>query len=297
VNNAGRYGAGIVVYYAGATIRNNVIANNTGGEDYGGAGIWISSNGPSPKVIENNTVSRNSSSLDGGGILVRSTSVTLRNNIVWGNTAPTGPNIRLRPGGNATVSYCDVQGGFTGIGNIDLDPLFADTSFYLQPPSPCVDAGDTAASFNDPPDPINSSLARWPARGTRRNDMGAYGGPGSNEIAGFLTAVDEDGEQAPQRRFILYQNYPNPFNPETNIKWHLPATGGHGGQTGIADGKFVSLKVFDVLGREVATLVNEVKPPGEYSVSWNASGFPSGMYICRLSAGGYQAARKILLVK
>lgn len=85
--------------------------------------------------------------------------------------------------------------------------------------------------------------------------------------------------------FHLAQNYPNPFNPTTAISYQLSAV------------SFVTLKVFDVLGREVAVLVNEVRQPGVYTVRWDASSFPSGVYFYRLEAGDFRAARKLMLLK
>lgn len=85
--------------------------------------------------------------------------------------------------------------------------------------------------------------------------------------------------------FELKQNYPNPFNPTTTIGFRITDLG------------FVSLRVFDVLGREVATLLNEVKEPGVHSATWDASGFPSGTYFYRLIAGSYSATRKLLLIR
>ena len=83
----------------------------------------------------------------------------------------------------------------------------------------------------------------------------------------------------------LYQNYPNPFNPTTNLSFVI-------GQS-----SFVTLKVYDVLGNEIVTLVNEEKPAGKYSVNFDASSLPSGVYVYRLNAGGYSTARKLVLVK
>jgi hypothetical protein len=174
MDNRGRYGAGIVLNYTGAIVKNNIIARNNGGQDFGGSGIWIYANGPAAKLVENNTIVGNSSSLDGGGVLVWNTSATLKNNIIWGNTAPQGPQIRLRPGGSVTVSYCDVQDGWTGTGNINVDPQFRDTSHYLQATSQCVDAGDTSAQYNDPEDPLDPGRALYPSLGGLRNDIGAY---------------------------------------------------------------------------------------------------------------------------
>lgn len=85
--------------------------------------------------------------------------------------------------------------------------------------------------------------------------------------------------------YELAQNYPNPFNPVTNLRFQIPELGP------------VSLKVYDITGREVAVFVNEEKSPGEYSVQWDASEFASGVYICKLVAGRYVQSRKMLLLK
>ncbi|MBI3125691.1 MAG: T9SS type A sorting domain-containing protein [Ignavibacteriales bacterium] len=85
--------------------------------------------------------------------------------------------------------------------------------------------------------------------------------------------------------FSLEQNYPNPFNPTTRISYSIKEAG------------LVTLKVFDILGREVSTLVNEVKPAGRFEVEFNASDLPSGTYIYRLTAGNYQTINKMSFVK
>ena len=85
--------------------------------------------------------------------------------------------------------------------------------------------------------------------------------------------------------FILYQNYPNPFNPITKIGFR------------ISDFGFVSLKVFDVLGNEVATLVDEYKPAGKYEVEFLATGLPSEIYFYKLSAGSFSQTKKMILLK
>ncbi|MBL7075458.1 T9SS type A sorting domain-containing protein, partial [candidate division KSB1 bacterium] len=85
--------------------------------------------------------------------------------------------------------------------------------------------------------------------------------------------------------FALYQNYPNPFNPITTIKYGLPK------------GSKVTLKVFDILGREVATLVNEHQAAGYQQVSWDATGHSSGIYFYQIQAGDFQKIRKMILLK
>ncbi len=94
-------------------------------------------------------------------------------------------------------------------------------------------------------------------------------------------------EVAVPERFALYQNYPNPFNPTTMIRFDVPR--------GVLQA--ITLRIYDTIGREVATLVNEVKEAGSYEVPFNASGLASGVYYCRLSSGGFRAIEKLLLAK
>ena len=104
---------------------------------------------------------------------------------------------------------------------------------------------------------------------------------GSDKI---LVNVEHAGDQVPLS-FSLSQNYPNPFNPTTKIEFR------------IANPELVTLKVFDVLGREISALVNEVRPAGVYTVRWDASMFASGVYYCVLHAGQSVAVRPMVLVK
>lgn len=174
VRNRGPYGAGIVLNYTGAIVRNNILCQNTGGEDYGGGGIWINGTGPYPKLIENNTIVGNTAVGGGAGIMMfSSTNVTARNNIIVGN-APD----QIAGALTMNVSYSDVQGGWSGMGNFDAPMSFEDSTYYLDLLSACIDAGDPDIQFNDPADAINPTLAAWPSRGTLRNDVGAFGGPG-----------------------------------------------------------------------------------------------------------------------
>ncbi|MCZ2267237.1 MAG: T9SS type A sorting domain-containing protein [Ignavibacteriales bacterium] len=85
--------------------------------------------------------------------------------------------------------------------------------------------------------------------------------------------------------FTLDQNYPNPFNPVTSIQY------------AIANKQFVKLIVYDVLGNEIAVLVNEEKPAGKYEVSWNASNLASGVYIYRLQSGLFVSSKKMMLLR
>ncbi len=102
-----------------------------------------------------------------------------------------------------------------------------------------------------------------------------------------LTSVALTRESLVPDQYSLAQNYPNPFNPSTTIRFGIPA--GEAGET--------TLKVFDMLGREVATLVNERLAAGMYSVRFETQGLASGMYLYRLSSGSFVETRKMLLTK
>jgi hypothetical protein len=85
--------------------------------------------------------------------------------------------------------------------------------------------------------------------------------------------------------YSISQNYPNPFNPTTTIRYQIPQAG------------FVSLKIYDVLGREVATLVNEEKLSGEYSAVFEGSNLSSGIYFYKLQAENFYSIKKMILIK
>ena len=106
-----------------------------------------------------------------------------------------------------------------------------------------------------------------------------------------VTVGVENGNNLPTK-FSLEQNYPNPFNPNTKIKYSIPRSTEYYSVL-----QNVTLKVYDVLGNEVATLVNEEKPAGSYEVDFDASNLPSGIYITRLTSGTYISSIKMLLIK
>ncbi len=105
----------------------------------------------------------------------------------------------------------------------------------------------------------------------------------SEKVSATVTDVDS-GTEIPTV-YALGQNYPNPFNPSTVIKFSIPNSG------------LVSLKVFNILGEEVATLINEMKSVGVYEVSFDASNLTTGMYIYRIQSGEFTSTKKMLLIK
>jgi hypothetical protein len=98
------------------------------------------------------------------------------------------------------------------------------------------------------------------------------------------TSVEQLSEILPTE-FALMQNYPNPFNPSTTIRYDVPK------ETN------VTLKIYDIMGREVAELVNQRHDAGAYQIAWNANGMTSGVYFYRISAGDFTSVRKLILMK
>ncbi|HTK81375.1 MAG TPA: T9SS type A sorting domain-containing protein, partial [Bacteroidota bacterium] len=94
----------------------------------------------------------------------------------------------------------------------------------------------------------------------------------------------DDSKRIPAR-FSLSQNYPNPFNPETHIRFSVPRN------------SFVTLKILDLLGREIATLFDAPATPGEHTVHWNAEGYGTGVYFYRLRTSDYSETKKLLLLR
>jgi hypothetical protein len=103
-------------------------------------------------------------------------------------------------------------------------------------------------------------------------------------ISAVVTSVKNDLKEVP-KNCLLSQNYPNPFNPTTQIDYQLAATSN------------VSLKVFDILGREVTLLVNRKQTAGSHQATFNAKTLPSGIYFYRLQTGSYTETKKMLLLK
>ncbi|MBT8380462.1 MAG: T9SS type A sorting domain-containing protein [Ignavibacteria bacterium] len=188
----------------------------------------------SGRVVEmvNNTIANNSNAgtLGGSGISTISSTVKILNSIIWGNLPPTNPQID----GGAFVNYSNVEGGFTGTGNLDIDPMFIDqVNYYLNSPnSPCIDAGNPDSIYNDPEDPLSPGNALFPALGTLRNDMGAYGGNdsmnNSAELLGplFRAFVERVNSVPNNQKQAIIDSFMNaapsfPFIEEEQIVYYI----------------------------------------------------------------------------
>jgi hypothetical protein len=258
-------------------VANNIIQHNYAYEGGGGMGFGYGSRG----IAINNTVYGNLAINGGGGLLCYDSSdPILANCIFWCDSANSNPEIRVN-NSSPIITYCDVQGGFEGQGNINADPSLRNPEnddFRLMAiacgnpyDSPCIDAGD--------PDILDSLLNCSWGLGTIRSDMGAYAGGDSAAVG-----IGQDTPTMP-RRFSLFPNYPNPFNPTTTIEYDLPI---------VSD---VTLVIFDILGRKVVTLVSGLQQPGRQRVVWNAAEYPSGIYFYRLKADDFVETKKMVLLK
>jgi len=269
VGNFGEFaGGGVRCSDFSGSINNNIIAGNSSIQ---GSGINCYSQhfGPS---IANNVIYNNTS-----GIYLSRSSQIIVNSIIWGNDEF---QIGVDSLSNPSFVYCDIQGGWPGIGNIDTDPLFKDTlnvDFHLQSiscgdlaNSPCIDTGH--------PDSTDGEFNCLAGLGVSRSDMGAYGGGGN------ITRIGNEHAIMPSSP-LLISNYPNPFNAQTTIQYSL------------ADPSPVTIEIFDILGRKIATLDEEAKTAGNYQVVWDASDRASGIYFYRIKAGDKAETKKVTLLR
>lgn len=281
VNSGGAVGQGgggaIFVFSAAPVIENNLFAGNVVEYGDGGALYLFIYNGS----LVNNVFIGNSAVRTGGAIYMDLSHPEVTNSILYGNSAPDGPEMYLYGSSEVTVTYSDIEGGWEGEGNIDVDPMFRDPisgDYHLmsitcgdEQNSPCIDAGSPAY--------IDSLLDCSWGLGTELSDMGAYGGGQMVQ-----TAVD-DTIETPSEFFTL-QNYPNPFNARTSISYQLPVA------------SHVTLNIYDMLGRKVETLINNRHySAGEHQVTWDASDISSGTYFYTLEIDGFSKTSKMTLIK
>jgi parallel beta-helix repeat protein len=297
IGSSPTYAGGISCYiHANPVLMNNIIAFNSA--DLGGGIACIDNSKP---ILINNTIAYNTASRGGGIFCDNSSYPIFINSILYGNSATAGGNqVFIEDAQSDPIfAYCDIQDGkdgFAGAGagvnytglyenNIGSDPLFMKTTaddFRLRDYSLSIGAGIDSTQIAGvwhyaPPFCIEGNHRPSPVGS--RPDIGAC----ENLLGSPLVGVSQ--ELTNPMEFILYQNFPNPFNPSTTIRYQLPRA------------SHVTLKVFNTLGQEVATLVNGVEEPGYKSVEFNASNLTSGVYCYRLQAGDFVQSKKLMMLK
>ncbi|MCP4583699.1 MAG: T9SS type A sorting domain-containing protein [candidate division Zixibacteria bacterium] len=278
IHNEAAYGGGIVCdNNSNPTICGNVLAYNSATDMGGCYHVDLASH---PYSV-NNIIHGNSAGLSGGGAYCYYYSgLIARNDIFWDNSAPSAPELGYSYSSEIIVTFSDINGGWPGEGNIDIDPLFRDPDngdFRLMAiecgdpyDSPCIDMGY--------PGILDTILNCDWGLGSERSDMGAYSG-------GELAVDINESIVAVPKTTLLAKNYPNPFNAATSIKYELPRQA------------HVTIEIYDILGRKVASLVDRQQLAGYHQAVWQADGFSSGMYFYKLQAGDYSETKKMLLLK
>ena len=288
-NSAAEYGGGISIWGSCFAIFDHcLIYGNTAGED--GGGIWCGQ--LCDMSIIHCTISNNSAMGQGSAVYNYDRSnLELVNSIIQGNSGESAVYVEDSYYSTFSITFNDFYSNsgdlFAGSGvpeylgqvitvnanndpcdaymNIFLDPQFVDPingNYHLLGESPCIDAGDPSS----PLDP-DGTIA----------DIGAF----------YYNQLGVEGEQsAPQPvTFQLLQNYPNPFNPITTLGYELPTTA------------HVNFSVYDLLGRQVAILKDNVEQAGTHQMTFDGSQLPSGIYFYQLQTGDFTETRKMLLIK
>ena len=287
-NQSTSYVGGLGFTASDATVMNNLIVNNEGN-----LASALALEEDSVVEMINNTISHNEG---GAAAFVHTSDLIATNNVIWQDT-----NLFIQIGSVPEVEYCCLSENFNGTGNIFSDPEFSNPpegwgmDYFSQiedwiylPSSPCIDAGNPDAAFNDFEDPNNPGNPLYPAQGSLTNDIGIFGGIGfDHEIN--VVRVNND---LPTQKLHL-TNYPNPFNPSTTISFSFPSDINEGTELGIYNLKGQKIKTFSNL--QITQLPN-------HQIVWNGTDdnkkpVASGVYFCRLKVGKTEITKKLMLIK
>lgn len=270
-DNTARYGGGMYLWKAKPVIKNTLIVHNRA--HYGGA---VYADVHSHPQFFNVTVADNQAA---SGSLVYASmgnSITFKNSILWNNFADDSVAVSLSSKDVLSFDFAciDTSNHIDWRFPIHLDVvykgenLFSDPDFlagyHLAPDSPCIDAGDPDPKFNDPPDPLDTELAAFPALRSVRNDLGVFGG-GAEEGAlptgiRTKTIIANKGLGA----------FPNPFTSLVNLEFE------------IVKRCHVRLDIYNVRGQIIETLLDKPMGLGKYRIQWSSGNHPVGPYFVRL---------------
>ena len=270
-------GGGIFNYYRLSSFTNNVVAGNEAlGINARGGGVYLEGPGA---ALTNNVIADNWADSTGGGIYCNA-GANIKNAIIWGNDALMDDQVHTEQETLVTIDYSDIQNGWDGEGNLDVDPLFRDPlaeNYMLQAiicgsseDSPCIDKGDPLLE--------DGWLDCEHGLGDSRSDMGAFGG-----ISPAATPVENENI-IPQQPGLL-MNYPNPFNDVTMITFNLPTDTN------------AKIELYDVLGRKVKTIDAGYLRSGIHNITWKAGDVASGIYFYILETQDGRTIRKCLLLR
>ena len=201
----------------------------------------------------------------------------------FSDLAPRIPVNLLQPAaGETTQVATPVSFRWSRTADPDRDPHWYDVRLKGAGLDTTWRANDSVTTFSDLGRLIPGGEYTWNV--TVRDEFNTTPGGQTFHFSYGTNPTSVGGGGVPAT-FALFQNYPNPFNPTTLIRYRLPSA------------THAVLQVYNLLGQQVAELVNSTQGPGTYRVSWDASGLPSGIYLYRLNAGGFTQTRKLSLVK
>ena len=284
-------------------ITNNIFSFNTG--DLSGGAVYL--NDPSKEddatnsnksnldnktdtvhfVMANNTFYSNTAGGNGGAVRNwDKENLIIFNSIFWDNEGAAGSEVHNASSFEVNIAYSNIDpagidGNWTGIGNINEDPLFIDPEngdFHIEDSSPCAGKGIDLIDIIGltcycPEIDFESDLRPWPS--TEMPDMGA------DEID---ETVEISEVNIPNSSLQL-SNYPNPFTNRTTIELNIPQSG------------FVRLSIVDFTGKEIQTLISKQLLSGTHQYEWNAARLPNGIYFLRLETNGISETRKLMILK
>ncbi|HVN49615.1 MAG TPA: T9SS type A sorting domain-containing protein [Bacteroidota bacterium] len=220
-------------------------------------------------------VLNNDTSNYGNEVFVKYSDGSIKTNGIWYYGGTECPY----QGGTMTIS--DTTFSFTAQGtavNLSAPAGYQTSAFTLS----VSGSANNGISYSTWSIAFTSNTRNWP---TSLNGSAYAMRISGNGVTNSTTSVAQTAGSASPKTAVVFQNYPNPFNPTTVIKYSVPVY------------STVTLKVYDIVGREVATLVNETKNAGSYEATFHASPFASGVYFYTLTAGKFQATKKLLLLK
>jgi len=282
VDNYANNGGAIFLSYSSPQMTNILAYDNK--SLYSAAFAFLFNSSP---YIHNLTSVKNTSNDNSGGSfsLMYDSNPRLINSILFHNS-PVDVYIN---DGLMTATHSILEGAglepYFGVGCMETNPEFRSSDnndYHLKHVgcgnplnSPAVDAGYQNPFFYDTHLDCNSGL------GTTIIDLGYYGGRYFKETVD----VETEDENSLPKEYSLEQNFPNPFNPSTTISFSVPFN------------SLVNLTIYDILGRQVETIINSEMTAGKYSKVWNANKFASGIYFYRLNAGKFTETKKMILIK
>lgn len=201
---------------------------------------------------------------------------------------------KSEPGFNGTTPGCGGSGCHSSVNNLvsaealnNLQVRITVSGTTASVAGELVDTSGTVVAVNNSTS-SNPFILTAPVAGTYTVNAG-FKNPsrqwGSTNIAVGITGINDKLIGNNPESYELFSNYPNPFNPSTTIRYALKGNG------------FTTLKIFNIQGKEIATLINEEKPAGIYEINFDGLNLSSGTYFYKLHSGNYSETRKMLLIK